>query len=315
MSIQDDQTQRYIRENAEVEHLLLTPFRWLTSIIRWVLLLTAVAVMWVWNNTGWLVNVGDHSEATRAEAIATLDDEIQAQRTFAYRATPHFQYTDAKINLADGAAMRDRVDSDGFVDAVCNLPVTGEIGWAFDTSPGDWSSRSLHSFARKSARMYRAYAVGVLMTTALRNTLSDIRHASAGSGSNLCGAHYDDAIRVPDAPAIHVLRSNYVSGMRLADPGNYQGFQYFVGLCLQSEEASCPLMYSTAGFHDLFDQEPPLNDYQVHAVDALKATATDEFWLTTAHKNGVHHDARVLAAAEQAREDVDRLMHTQHGWQ
>ncbi len=55
-------------------------------------------------------------------------------------------------------------------------------------------------------------------------------------------------------------------------------------MCLASECRDEAFQYTTD--RDLFS-EPSVNEYQQHAIDAMDAMQTDEFWLRVAHANGI----------------------------
>jgi hypothetical protein len=68
------------------------------------------------------------------------------------------------------------------------------------------------------------------------------------------------------------------------------------------------LNYFVTPYADLFYSTPPLSEHQVHAVDTLNRLATDEFWLSEAHKNGIYDDATVKAMASRAREMISKML-------
>src|SRR5579871_6135660 len=65
----DAKTLRYMRENAEVEHTLLTPFRWLIGLGK-IIICIILALGWLlFTLCGWVFNVGQYSMENRREAV------------------------------------------------------------------------------------------------------------------------------------------------------------------------------------------------------------------------------------------------------
>ena len=55
--------QQMADSNTSVEYTLLSPFRWLIGFLCWGVLLIAVGLVALYNETGWIANLGDRSQS------------------------------------------------------------------------------------------------------------------------------------------------------------------------------------------------------------------------------------------------------------
>lgn len=212
--LRNPDTDRYLAENAATEHMLLSPVRWFASFIKWSLLLTAVFGYYLWNNAGWIVNVGDHSQKERQAKIETIEaglvdhgyntvrpdygdfkidlshrseamnwDESHEHPADAWRYWLTWVRTDADYQMAAGITAHGIAGTIGDYPEVCALSLDSSN---FDTNLHGWEGRSDDSFRRKSARMYSAYANAAIMATVLRSTLTRLKlHEDPLNGPNV----------------------------------------------------------------------------------------------------------------------------------
>ena len=111
---------------------------------------------------------------------------------------------------------------------------------------------------------------------------------------NFCQTPVDASIMMPNAP---VIKMAWVDG-GLPTGSSYPDF-LLLGMCLANECSDEALQYNTD--RDLFS-DPSVNEYQQHAIDALEAMQSDQYWLRAAHANGVRgKDLYVTMAANSNR--------------
>jgi len=92
-----------------------------------------------------------------------------------------------------------------------------------------------------------------------------------------------------------------------------EGFMKLTGMCDLGDDTSLvnvcsgpddALMYSTSYVADIFAQNPPLNERQMHAEEAILKTATVQFWEDAARQNGVTN----LHAVDQAHDRAEKAL-------
>lgn len=299
----DAKTLRYISENAEVEHTLLTPFRWLIGLGK-VIIYILLALGWLlFTQTGWVVNVGEYSLENRREAVC--DPRAYALRCDATEVSrfneehPHEDYTwDSRQYVASDYGMSPDVhqvsDSSlvpaglgGMLSAEKHL--TAKPWVSFGES--EFFARGNDVFRRKSAQMDEALTIGA---QANRGLHAAIYWAKGGN---------DVKVHLIDAPEL-AIRQGVI-------PAHAIGGKDYVtwGMCLKQECAADGSDLNYALFWgDVLWTRPALSEHQQHAVDALKNMDTLAFWLQEAHANGVYNDALIQEKFQKNHELIERFL-------
>jgi hypothetical protein len=244
----------YEQENQTALHFLLTPVRFVMSLLKWSALLFALIFLFLFNQAGWLVGLGSRGlmerqqMADRIEAILPhrLSDNTGADYgvwtlDFAHRDDP-FNYAQAhdygfsdyrphSYGVSDGNGFH----SQGFRPAAA---FTGKMveGWSgssipfcnressdeFDTRMA-WSD-PVSALRRKSARMRNAYVTAAIMTSALRYTLVRLQRGEGienrgpervGELNSFCNADQGDVHAM--SATDYAMWSEATSRIRLPD--------------------------------------------------------------------------------------------------
>ena len=202
--------------NTSVEYTLLSPFRWLIGFLCWGGLLIAVGLVALYNETGWIANLGDRSRSVRSAQIEGIQQALAEAQSVAGDRSLRYGIWQADLNTghvrsASGTTVQE--------DPLTELSAE-EARIALDPSKGSWSDRSDRSLVRQSARMYGAYITGQFMTQAL--------HAELGPHARV------------DAPTVRLEMVDLVTvapGLRTADYGEitHPAMLSVIGLCLEGQ--------------------------------------------------------------------------------
>lgn len=291
--------QRMHDDNVRTTHALLTPFRWAGYFLRAIVIVLICVVWFFVKNVGWLVNFGPLSQGDRQEKISVLYYQAdEAMRNMSDNKWGRFESDlrrpsdeklwDSEEPWDDKDGNSGPMNPDQNEESFIHSPDPALT----DTSLGPWSDRSDHSFERKSARMYIAYVTAIEAIADLRSCLHTYKHIPA------------NRIRVPDAPVIG-FRTQQIDFL----PSDYYGHppMLFTGMCLVSECEPGDFMFGTSKYGDLFSKVPPLTEHQENAVNALLNVTSNEFWVRTAHENGItDHDADIVEDATLTRNSLER---------
>jgi hypothetical protein len=89
----DAKALRYMSENAEVEHTMLTPFRWLMGLGK-IIIYTLLLLSWfLYTLCGWVANVGEYSLENRREAVCDARAYLHLCNQYEFDSThPHRDY-------------------------------------------------------------------------------------------------------------------------------------------------------------------------------------------------------------------------------
>jgi hypothetical protein len=356
MSYYDDDTQRYIAENARVEHALLTPFRWLRNIAGFSLGCVVLLIMFTVNHYGWIVGLGERGLWGRDQIIEDLNDNTKedgnqnglefnnlvvdfrvrgddrydwdyANQPYNPKAIIHYKFELTKnYDIKSNAMLAWDAGSNQVFTRLEDAPApdTHPSSAANETELGPWDDRSNNSFFRKSARISRAYDYAVDNITALR---TDITWYKTGEGSeypesptkngyiepdpqHVSKEAYErwtatsTGVKIPDAPVVRlkVVQTTMDLG-RGYDADNPYGKTYLIsGICILEACTEDDLNFHATWYADLFSKVPPLTPPQEEALAALIATGDEDFWLKTAHANGITDDALVKGWVAKQRE-------------
>lgn len=197
------------------------------------------------------------------------------------------------------------VDKDTF-----NSVFTGCFGTDSSLKHTTWFDHNW--LAEKSDMFQSAYIVASRNMAALRSTLGRVREGGDISFHYACldSAIYGQGIVIPNAPVVNVafLRR---TDRDLEEPANAM-YNYFTGMCLAG--AACTTadysprndsIYADALYHQVTAN-------QAAALKALAETGSPEFWIATAHANGIYDkDALIASYAEKNRTQLgtDILRH------
>jgi hypothetical protein len=209
----DDDYERYQRDNAELEHFVTTPFRMAMWGCKAFFAVIAVIIMWgtYWfciyvikpsvDNVGWMVNRGENSQRYREKLVKNnafwLRDSLQAPEgrendpTLSMNAYPVTEFS-STVDFGKRGETSLNDDEGNFLYALRVYPEKDKRSqweqedinpceselrspWQTDTRPSPWLKRRKTIFLRKSARMRNAYVTGAIMSGALRYTLASLK--------------------------------------------------------------------------------------------------------------------------------------------
>jgi hypothetical protein len=179
--------------------------------------------------------------------------------------------------------------------------------WSFWANEGNFDR--LRWAEDKQAPMYAAYVRAAYTSWALQHTIVKLRHSDTALtgkwSSNFCKTPVDASIMMPGAPVIKMAFVDGTKGLGSAGHLEYPEFLLF-GMCLASECRDEAFEYNLD--RDMFS-DPSVNEYQQHAIDAMDAMQSDEFWLKVAHANGVvGKDIFVKLHAGANRDEIKHLL-------
>ncbi len=275
-------TEQMAASNTKMINLLLSPLEGLYNILKMLLVVAAVLLLTIFNQTAWLINMGDRSQAVRTAQIEGIQQALAEAQSVTSDRSLRYGIWQADLNTGHvRSASGTTVQEDPLTELSAD-----EARIALDPSKGSWSDRSDRSLVRQSARMYGAYVTGQFMTEAL--------HAELGHHARF------------NAPTVRLEMVDLITvapGLRTVADGQitHPAMLSVIGLCLATECSSEDFTYTSSKWDDLFATTLPLSRGQENAVAALNAMGTDAFWLRAAHANGDHRDAHTLAAAQAAR--------------
>jgi hypothetical protein len=195
--------------------------------------------------------------------------------------------------------------------------------------------------------MQEAYVTGAAAVTALRATLTEMKlgrdplkdlSTEPGQTNSLCHVDPFDVLTVPDerakqwykasakidltdAPQMRVRFINEswrIPATQLTPSTDGETYIWYNGWIISGMLLD-PLIgdrlgndgdldFSVTRYADLFYRVPPLSEYQTDAVNALDSLATDDFWITEAHKNGVNDHAIVKFMAARTRMMIAKML-------
>ena len=335
----DTNTEKLIRENAEVEHALLAPFRLLIKFIKVAALVIVCIIAFAYNSTAWVVGYGSMGlldREHRASLYATARDEDNRTLSsdyYVYFANREDSISLEKLHEPEPLWMKGDYTPPSGIHAKLSTGPNFQLSpdycsaTARDDDPGmrpaGWFNRTWAVFLRKSSRMREAYITGGSSMSALRMTLTALKmHLDPHSLVSLTPGEPNSLCRVdPFNPwlAIPSMYNKWVQvsasldftdapfvNLRLVhiDPTrrdlNHTSTM-ISGMCLVGECTHDDLDFYSTTYADLFASTPPLSADQEHAVNALNALQTDAFWLQEAHRNGVYDDAMVISMAQANR--------------
>ncbi len=172
-------------ENAEVMHILLTPFRRLFAFVKWFALLATLLLLFAYNQTAWIFSHGDQGLLSRqeiSEQIAQSTNSSVWNVDFTHREVagegPNLgiTYTNSETDKPALAAFRATpVGSSGTGGEPIFCQDSATARAYLNTDRGPWLNRSNNAFVRKSARMQQDYTSAALMISALRYTLTRMK--------------------------------------------------------------------------------------------------------------------------------------------
>jgi len=317
------------RENAQVLHLLLTPFRWAIDLVKFAGLVLLFILVFTYNQLGWIVGLGHMGYLSRK---ATADIMVGIPHPLSSSIPPD----KGNVYMVDFSARQetDRPDSVS-LDKVARVaidPIPDSVGAVHPPNycsdqvasedPGQaiegWFNRTRSVYERKGSRMFEAYVTGAISVSYLRTALTRIKMGMPPEGPTTPGTDCEmdpqDAlalspesfarwqrtsasIRIP-APSV---RMRIISTNGIHDAGmwsNYSGL--IIGMCLNKECGDGLEPYVTM-YADLLASKVPLSERQERAVDALNGLASFDYWLDVARRNGITgQDARLHYAYQCA---------------
>jgi len=304
----DEKTLRYISENAEVEHTLLTPFRWLIGAGKAVIYAMLFLGWFTFTLVGWVVNVGEYSLENRREAVCDGRAYLHLCNQNEFDLTnPHRDY---ELNLGrvlndgqgDHADTR-TLDDSTYANAIAHGASFSSSGSPFDEENAGgakpWFSfdatngffdRSDDVFRRKSVQMDAALLVGYGACDSLVKAIAETKSVPGTQ------------VHLPDAPVL-IVREGVM-------PANAIGNQAPVtwGMCLEQECSAnnADLPYALY-WGDVLWTRPELGEHQQHAVNALRRMGTLDFWLQEARANGIQDDKAIQDAFSEFRENSPKF--------
>ena len=287
----DADTMRHISENAEVEHAILTPFRWMIGAGKALIYLLLITGWFLFTLLGWTVNVGEYSLENRREAICdsraylNLCDTHQFDAEHVPAVVKWSPANNTDVTIVHDA-YRPNWDGDRILFNPLQTPSQEELDaapkpWINFFGDGDFFQRSDDVFRRKSARMDRAIELGATSTERLRIVIADVKHINR------------DRVRLTDTPVIELQEGTIPGRSTYFSPD----YHVVYGMCLEDECAAdgSDLNYYLA-WGDVLYKKPRLSEHQENAVRALMKLTTEEYWLQQAHQNSVHDDGTISNA-------------------
>lgn len=287
----DAKTLRHISENAEVEHTLLTPFRWLIGAGKAIIYTLLLLSWFIFTLFGWVFNVGEYSLENRREAVCDARAYLSLCDAHEFNEThPH---EDHVLDLRSSGQFAEIAT----IDPEERIPTKP---W-FNFGDGEWFIRGNDVFRRKSIQMDEALHEGGSAGEALRYAIATMMKV--------------DQVRLPDAPEV-VVRQGVIPADAL-----YTKTYVTWGLCLKQECAADASDLNYALFWgDVMWNRPALSEHQQHAVDALRKMNTLPFWLQEFHANGIQDDELIQKKFLQYQHDrnmtgleFERELQLQHG--
>lgn len=293
----DGKALRQISENAEVEHALLSPFRWLIragKIIIYILL----AISWLlFTLVGWVFNVGEYSMENRREAVCDARAYFQVCNPYEFNSTHHpadFVWVTSRIS-PDNSSVVKWIGGDPKTEFAPDQYNPGEMNptpkpW-INFGDGDFFLRSDDVFRQKSAQMDRVIGNAAVSLDTLRYVIA--------TANNI-----DKDQVILNTPNL-VLRWGVLPGTQAGLSNDY----YVVyGMCLQNEctPDGSDLNYYLTRWDVLF-KHPALSPHQKHAVAVLQQMDTLGFWLKEAQANGVHDDRMIRSRFEEEQSVLQRM--------
>ena len=305
MSELDDKTLRMMADNASTEHMLLTPFRLMQRGGTVIIVIIFVTLWFGYTLFGWMVNVGEYSLESRREEACDARMYINLNNCDMSDRKPALvvAWSPANNDLDEGVRVvidgsREGYDENRLFFDPLHRTDKGEADptpkpWINILGAGDVFERSTDVFRRKSAQMDLAIESAAYNAEELRSVIADIKHINSRS------------VALPGMPTVYVHRDHPVEGIPASDStGNLSRFGGVTfGMCLVSE---CGIGDENLNYAlywgDVIWSKPYLSPLQQHAVNALNATETVDFWLQEAHANGIDDDTfiRQRYSASQA---------------
>jgi hypothetical protein len=198
------------------------------------------------------------------------------------------------------------VDKDTF-----NSVFTGCLGTDSSLKHTTWFD---HDWLNEKSDMFQAgYITASRNIAALRSTLGQVKagHQDIASFHYACldAVIYGQSIVIPNAPVVNVAFLRRTE-RDLEEPANAHN-NHFTGVCLASSNCNDAdyLPRNDSIYADAIYHQVTAN--QGAALKALYETGTPEFWIETAHANGIYKDALIAsyAAQNKAQLENDLLRH------
>jgi hypothetical protein len=208
-----------------------------------------------------------------------------------------------RFNSADGAVTvakaGDPVDKDTF-DSVFK----GCAGSDSQLKHTTWWDHDW--LAEKSDLFQGAFLRASYNIAALRSTLGQVRGGGDISFRYACldAAIYGQGVKIPNAPVVNVAFLHRTD-RELESPANAL-YNHFTGLCLAS--ANCTGTDYLPRNDNIYADaiSPQVTPNQAAALKALVDTGSPEFWIATAHANGIYDEDDLIA--RYARRNQEQLV-------
>ncbi len=164
--------------------------------------------------------------------------------------------------------------------------------------------------AEKSDMFQSAYIRASYNIAALNYTISSVRAGREISSFRYAGINWSNYVKIPNAPVVNIAFLRRTDRSLIVPAGSL--YNWFTGMCLAS--ANCTdkdyLPRNDSIYADAIDHQVTPN--QAAALKALYATGTPEFWIATAHANGIYgKDDLIASYAEKNKAELanDILRH------
>ncbi len=205
----DDRMKQIEQDNAEDMYWMLAPFRMIRGFLQVVLLIVGLILVLIYDQVGWIVNVGPRSMSDRAavtdsiekhlkpydgDSVADADGEDWFTFQVDFRSLPNIDST----HIDPNDQFHIQPVHDYILTQFNEKPPTGikpfrtkelsggPLGLGvpycvppnvtfFDTTPGGWWDRGRVALDRKAARMRRDYEAAAQMSAALRATIVTLK--------------------------------------------------------------------------------------------------------------------------------------------
>jgi hypothetical protein len=157
----------------------------------------------------------------------------------------------------------------------------------------------------KSDMFQAAYIRASRNIAALRSTLGQVRDGRDFSFRWACfdAVIYGQGIKIPNAPVVNIAFLHRTD-RELESPANAL-YNHFTGMCLAS--ANCTdadyLPRNASIYADALYHQTTAN--QAAALKALYNTGSPDFWVETAHANGIYDDALIASYARKNQEQLE----------
>jgi hypothetical protein len=269
----------------EVEHALAYPFLFILSVFKWASLLVAVGL---WSAASWVFGVfGGNSMISRIHQAEHIRIVTQVNPTSA-------PDRDWRMMVLDFGEPEMHADADKSIGKGTFPDFCGRSPYS-QVAPGPITSRAADATARKEAKMRLVLQNAIMMTRALRRSLTALKlHRELPADAytpdywdNLCVTYPYLPYMDQDVYESQVETASKISLEHLPSVDILFFHGRVAGLCIESlcnlEEEKNDLTYKVTWLEDLFADQPPLTHGQAIAFGSLKEASTDDFWIHAAH--------------------------------